>query len=303
MLNFSEWDRLYYSVDESLTDDIQNWLSRNLGGKISRIDGLVSDLLSIEKDFSKEWEKIQIEISSMKSQIETGEITPEEESSFRKKIKAKSQEIDKLENLKNQKIRALNFKVRDYVGENPRIIKYWNLKKAEAEVEVAEILYNLAKNLSDKDMEEDLYKSYLGAKEDLKKRKEDIDAVVKNEPKSEEEEGKEGKETKSVEREKEREIPGVRSLISMSPSRFVSEVGRQDKESLRKIKKILIEKKNAALNDLRSLRRSKSREMDSARPGQKEQILKKYNPKIYEVGEFIDKMRQKINYIDGKLNN
>lgn len=302
MLKFSEWDKLYYSIDESISDDVQNWLSRNLGGKVSRIDGLVSDLILIEKDFAKEWEKIQMEISSMRGQIQGGEISPEEEESFRKKIKSKTQEIEKLENLKNQKIKALNYKVRDYVDDNPRIIKYWNLKKAEAEVEIAEILYNLSKVLSDKGMEQELYKSYSDSQEDLIKKRGEIGEIVQKEVERSEPEEKSKKEELEVKRLRE-EIPNIKDLILIRPSQFSSEVGRLGKNSLRKIRKGLVDRKNIALNDLRSLRRNKSRELDSAKPGQKEKILKKYNPKIYEVGEFIDKMREKINYIDGKLNN
>lgn len=302
MLKFSEWDRIYYSMDESISDDVQNWISRTLGGKISKIDGIVSDLVFLEKEFASEWEKTQMEISSMEGQIRSGEISPEEEESFRKKIKAKNQEMDKLENLKNQKIKALNYKVRDYVDDNPRIIKYWNLKKAEAEVEVAEVLYNLAKNLSDKEVEKELYDAYLGAKEDLRKRREDVYSAVKKDV-DPEQEAKSKEEEKNKSEDSGRDIPGIKSLVSMGPSEFISEVGRHSKDSLRKIKKALIERKNQALNDLRALRRGKSRELDIAKPGQKEQILKKYNPKIYEVGEFIDRMREKINYIDGKLNN
>ena len=61
----------------------------------------------------------------------------------------------------------------------------------------------------------------------------------------------------------------------------------------------MTDKKNLALNDLRTLRRNKSKEMDESTTKEKSKIMSKYNPKIYELGEFIDKIREKINYING----
>lgn len=294
MLKFSEWEKIYYHVDESVSDDVQNWVSRLFGGKISKIDGIVSDLYYIEKEFVKEWEKVQMEISSMENQIEKGEISSEERESFEEKIKAKNNEIDKLEKLRSQKVKALNLKVRDYTGDNQRAIKYWNLKKAETEVEIAKMMYDLAKNLPNKRMGIDLYKDYVEAEERLKNSRSEVGQQVKSDS---------GEEPKTEEKSLKGEIPSARELASMSSSRFYSEVSSRDKDSLRKIKKILVEQKNEALNELRILKRNKLKELDDLRSGKKEEILSRYNPKIYKVGEFIDRMREKINYIDAKLNN
>ena len=288
MLSFSEWDKQYYSVDESIKDDVQNWLSRTFGGKIGKIDYIISELISIEKEYAKEWESLQMEISSMKSQIETGEISSVEKEDFRDKIKKKNESLERAERQKTQKIRSLNMRVLDLAKGNPRITKYWNLKKSEAEVEVAENLYNLAKNLPDKKFEDDLYKRYLKSREELRKREKEVDELVddveKEEPKK--------KETK-----KEGSLD-IKSLISMSVSQFSSELKRYDKSDLKKIQRALIDQKNLGLNELRSLRRNKARELDKATGKEKDKVLQKFNPLIYEIGERIDKIREKINYIN-----
>ena len=84
-LRFSEWNKSNHIVDESLGDDIQNWLGKTFGGKTKKIDGILADLGFAEREYAKEWEKSQMDIGSLKGQIETGEISPEEEKDFRKK--------------------------------------------------------------------------------------------------------------------------------------------------------------------------------------------------------------------------
>lgn len=290
MLSFSEWDKQYYSLDESIKDNVQNWLSRNLGGKIGKIDYIISELISIEKDYAKEWESSQMDISNMKGQIESGEISSLEEEDFRDKIKKINDSLEKSERRKTQKIRSLNMRVLDLAKGNSRITKYWNLKKSEAEVEVAENLYNLAKNLPDKKFEDDLYKRYLKSREELRKREKEIDDLVDD---SEKEEF-----NKKETRKEEEGIINIKSLISMSVSQFSSEIKKYNKTDLRKIQRALIDQKNLGLNELRSLRRNKSRELDKVSGKEKDRVLQKFNPLIYEMGERIDKIREKINYIN-----
>jgi len=93
MLNFSEWDKKYYSIDESAEENVLNWLSRNFGGKIKKIDSILADLTFLEKEYAVQWEKDQSLIYTLKDQIETGEISPAEEKDFRNKIKEAKERI------------------------------------------------------------------------------------------------------------------------------------------------------------------------------------------------------------------
>jgi hypothetical protein len=289
MLTFSEWDKLNSNLDESLKDNVKNWLSRTFGGKVSKIDGILSELVSLEKDFAKEWEKIQMSNSNIRSQIETGEISHSEEEDFLDEIKKKEKELASLERTKIQRIRDLNIKVLEMTKENPRLTKYWNMKKAEAEVEVAENLYNISKSLPDKKLEDQLYKDYLKTYDSYKSKKKEMDEFVHHE----EEEGEKEKEVKKE------SIPGAKELIQMNLSQFIKEIKTRDKEDVRKIHRMLIDQKNIAMNELRALRRSRAKEMDRVSPKEREKAGHKFNPKIYEVGEFVDKIRDKINHIGG----
>ena len=89
------------------------------------------------------------------------------------------------------------------------------------------------------------------------------------------------------------------ALIKMSLSEFKTEIKGYSPAQLKSVHRYLIDRKNLALNDLRTLRRSKSKEMDQATSKEKSKIMSKYNPKIYDLGEFIDRIREKINHING----
>jgi hypothetical protein len=288
MLNFSEWDRAYYSVDESFKEDVQNWMSRNFGGKIDKIDGIISDLTDIEEDFAKEWGKTQKEVFDLKNKIDSGDYSIEEEREFREKIRSLNDRLESLERLKTQKIRDLNIRVVALTKGNPRVSKYWNLKKLEAETGVAETLYNISKGLPDRKMEDELYKKYLKSYEEFKNREKQVDDLVHSDEEKEERDQK----------PEMRGLPDVQNLISMSAAKFASEIKGYSRTDLRKIQRILIDKKNAGLNELRSLRRTKAKESDKVSPKERERVSQKFNPMIYELGEIIDSMREKISYID-----
>ena len=85
----------------------------------------------------------------------------------------------------------------------------------------------------------------------------------------------------------------------MSIPSFRTEIKNYSPSQLKSLKKSLIDRKNLSLNELRTLRRSKSKDLDKAKSKEdKTLILNKYNSRIYEVGEFIDKIREKISHLN-----
>ena len=288
-LKFSEWDKAQYTVDESLGDDIQNWLGKTFGGKTKKIEGILADLGFAEKEYAKEWEKIQMDMGSINGQIDTGEISPEEEKEFRKKIKEHQSHLAILLRRKTQKIRDLNDLAMKTVEGNSRLNKYWDLKKAEAELEIVENLYKISKNLPDKKLEDDLYSQYRKAYDRLKQKEKGAESIAKEVEKDSDETSK----GEDVDTSK------IGKIIAMSLSDFRDEVKKYSPDGLKSLKRALIDQKNLGLNELRSLRRIKGKELDRASSREKTEIMGKYNPKIYEIGEKIDKIREKINHIDG----
>lgn len=286
MLNFSEWDKQYYSIDES-EEGIINWLSRTFGGKVKKIDSILADLTYLEKEYAAQWEKDQSLIYDLKGQVDTGELSAEEEKDFRKKIKEAKERVSDSYRKKIQQIRSYNEQATKIVDKNSRVHKYWDLKKSEAEVEVMKNLYEISKKFPDKNLEDKLYDDYKKSYEDLKRKEKGFDAISKDVDK-EEEIGKDFIEGLSLS-----------SLIKMGIPSFRSEIKNYSPSQLKSLKKSLIDRKNLSLNELRTLRRSKSKDLDRAKSREdKTLILNKYNSRIYEVGEFIDKIREKISHLN-----
>jgi|694.fasta_scaffold50386_6 hypothetical protein len=287
MLNFSEWDKKYYSIDESAEETVLNWLSRTFGGKVKKIDSILADLTFLEKEYSTQWEKDHSLIYDLKGQIETGELSPSEEKDLGNKIKEAKERISSASRKKVQQIRSFNDQAMKIVEGNPRAHKYWDLKKAEAEVEIIKNFYEISKKFPDKKLEDSLYSDYKKSYDSLKQKERGVEKI------SDEIEKKEKTESEKS------ETSNILALIRMSLSEFKTEIKGYSSSQLKSVHRSLIDRKNLALNDLRTLRRTKSKEMDQATSKEKSKIMSKYNPKIYDLGEFIDKIREKINHING----
>lgn len=283
-LKFTDWDKSYYSIDESLGENVHNWLSKNFGGKISEIEGILSDIVRAEKEYSKEWEKLELENESMSTQIKSGNLEDKDENEFKKKIKDNSNLISVSLRRKIQKVRVLDAKADKLVQGNPRLSKYWDLKRAEADLEIIENLYKISKNLSDKGIQETLYDKYKKAYSNLKDRKEKTEKVEK-EIDTEEDETYDDSE--------------LEALISMSNSKFRAEIEEYSPKEIKSLKRDLINQKNSYMNDLRGVKRRKEKESSSASTSkERKEITSKFNPKISALGERIDKIREKITIIN-----
>lgn len=283
------------SVDESIGDDIKNWFSKNFGGRVSKVDSIISDLISIEKKFVSEWESIQIEIGELREKLDSEDLESSERDLINGKIKKSLEKIELMERSKTQKIREFNLAVLDLTKGNQRITKYWNLKKAEAEVEISKDLYEISKNLSDPKMEDELYKKHIEALENFRKKEREMDEFVSD---------KEIDQEEDESPDDDSEIGGeidikTKDLISMGTPKFLNTIKRFTSKDIKRVHRELTTQKNLILNDLRALRREKSLEMDKAsKKSDKERIMKKYNSRIYELGEIVDGIREKISYIN-----
>jgi hypothetical protein len=161
MLNFKQWSTQNNFVNEGKnTDKIFNWLSSNFGGSIAKIDGLLSDVLKIENDYMKEWNDIQTEIDSLQIQRSQIKSDPAEAKKLERMIENNNKLLTALGRKRKSSIDKLNSKVEEVAKGKPRLISYWNLKKSELEADIAEDLYNLAKNLTDKTIGDELYDKY-----------------------------------------------------------------------------------------------------------------------------------------------
>jgi hypothetical protein len=174
LYNFTEWKKQDGINESNSVDKIVNWLSSNFGGTISKIDSLISDILKIEEDYMKEWNDIQTDIDSLEVQKAQIKSDPAEAKKLERLIDRNQKLLNTLSKKRRSQIESIEKKVEDTVKDKQRLIKYWNYKKAQAEVDVAERLYKLAKNLTDQSIADELYDKYKDAALMARKKDEDF---------------------------------------------------------------------------------------------------------------------------------
>ena len=163
LYNFKQWQNEIALNESKSIDNIMNWLSTNFGGSVSKIDALLAGILSIEEDYMKEWNDIQTEIDSLDVQKAQIKSDPAEAKKLERMISRNQKLLDALSKKRRSAIDAVEKKVEDATKGKQRLISYWNMKKSEAESDVAEKLYKMAKNLTDSSIADELYDKYKDA--------------------------------------------------------------------------------------------------------------------------------------------
>lgn len=161
--NFKQWQNEIALNESKSTENLMNWLSSNFGGSVSKIDVLLSGILSIEEDYMKEWNDIQTEIDSLDVQKAQIKSDPAEAKKLERMILRNQKLLDALSKKRRSAIDAIEKKVEDATKGKQRLIAYWNMKKSEAESDVAEKLYKMAKSLTDSSIADELYDKYKDA--------------------------------------------------------------------------------------------------------------------------------------------
>lgn len=162
LYKFRQWEQQVLNEANSLSN-IFNWLGANFGGSVSKIDVILSDILEIEEDYMKEWNEIQTEIDSLEVQKAQIKSDPAEAKKLERMIDRNQKLINSLSRKRKANIEAVEKKVEEVTQGKQKLISYWNLKKSEAEAEVAEKLYKLAKKFTDSSVADELYDKYKDA--------------------------------------------------------------------------------------------------------------------------------------------
>jgi hypothetical protein len=162
LYKFRQWEQQVLNEANSLSN-IFNWLGANFGGSVSKIDAILSDILEIEEDYMKEWNEIQTEIDSLEVQKAQIKSDPAEAKKLERMIDRNQKLINSLSRKRKANIEAVEKKVEEVTQGKQKLISYWNLKKSEAEAEVAEKLYKLAKKFTDSSVADELYDKYKDA--------------------------------------------------------------------------------------------------------------------------------------------
>lgn len=163
LYNFEQWQNKSALNESRSTENIINWLSSNFGGSVAKIDSLLDSILTIEENYLSEWSNIQTEIDSLEVQKAQIKSDPAEAKKLERLISRNQNLLSALSKKRKAAIEVVEKKVEDATKGKQRLIAYWNLKKTDAESDVAERLYKMAKNLTDSSIADDLYDKYKDA--------------------------------------------------------------------------------------------------------------------------------------------
>ena len=166
---FKQWEQNVLNEANSLSN-IVDWLTTNFGGSISKIDSLLGQINSIETQYAKDWNEIQTDIDSLEIQKAQTKSDPAESKKLERMIDRNQKLLSALSKKRRADIEKIDTKVEKVTDGKPRLISYWNLKKAELEADITEKLYKIAKQLTDESVADELYDKYKKAALDAKKK-------------------------------------------------------------------------------------------------------------------------------------
>lgn len=238
LYKFRQWEQQVLNEANSLSN-IFNWLGANFGGSVSKIDAILSDILEIEEDYMKEWNEIQTEIDSLEVQKAQIKSDPAEAKKLERMIDRNQKLINSLSRKRKANIEAVEKKVEEVTQGKQKLISYWNLKKSEAEAEVAEKLYKLAKKFTDSSVADELYDKYKDAALLAKKKDEQFREKFGSLKLSEPSTIETGEETKSSTQQF-----SLDPILAMNAVQFTKYVQGLEKSAVRDLVKFIMTERN-----------------------------------------------------------
>lgn len=169
-LKFKEWDSLN---EAGIFDKIKNWLSGTFGGGIDSLDKLSNEYRSAELEYVEKWEDINVEIDKLDLERSQTKSDPAEIKRIDRLIQRNNELMDAQSRSHEKKTESIFAKVRDVIDENKRVRIYWEKLKTKVDADIAEEMYNRAKNLADSSLSGSLYAKYKAAV--LKAKQKDTD--------------------------------------------------------------------------------------------------------------------------------
>jgi hypothetical protein len=289
-LKFKDWDQLN---EASIIDKVKNWFSSKFGGPIAKIDDIVEEYRSAESDYVDEWEKLKGELDKLDLEKGQTKSDPAELKRIEKFIDKNNQALEAGEKAHAKRIDLIMKEVKQEINGDTKLRKYWEYNKTKVDAEVAEDMYNRAKNLADAVLGKSLYNKYkstvIKAKEkDLEFRKLYGDLI--------------GGTGRGKGNEPNSTVPGggstglsdsqMEQFLNMSITDFSKSARTMDKGDIRELVSFLIRKRNDlyvqmdlerdALNELIAKKQGAGATKESAATKLKE-IREKYMDKIRDL--------------------
>jgi len=172
--NFRQWDKFTSLNEANALEKIFGWFGSIFGGTVSKIDSYLEDIIDLEEVYAKEWDNIVTEIDSLEVQKAQISNDPAESRKLDRMIDRNEKLLQSALRKKNSSINDIQDKVIKLTEKDPKLVSYWNLKKTQAEKDVAERLYDISKKLTNTDLGEELYDKYKQAALSAKQKDEDF---------------------------------------------------------------------------------------------------------------------------------
>jgi hypothetical protein len=158
ILNYNSWGDI--QEGNKGFDKIANWMSKNFGGSVSKLDSLISDMRTSENLYVDEWEDITTDIDSLEIERSQTKNDPAEIKRIERIIERKKSLMSALDKKHEKDLEVFKGKASEIFGKNIRLKDYWNTEMIRVESEIAEDIYNKTKELSSGLESDKLYKKY-----------------------------------------------------------------------------------------------------------------------------------------------
>jgi len=283
VLSIEEWETNNFSlVEGEVYDKAVNWLSKNFGGKVSKVDDILDDIRKSENDYADEWEDIISDIDALEVEKTQTNSDPAERKKLDRVISRKDRVLDALQKKHDGEIKRLKEKGEKLPGKNERLKAYWELELANLEIDIAEDMYRKAKDLSSETTAKSLYRKYESAMDKAKKR----DAAFRSKYGSliafKTNKGKSSTDESSLE-----------SMINMTQESFESRVKTWDKSAIKKLVKYLRKERNESYATMDREKESLSMRIKS-NPNKKAELTKIIREISAKYMKIIRDLRTKI---------
>lgn len=177
MNNILDWKDYVEShrIDEGIMSNVKNWLSRNFGGSVSKIDSLLNSWKSNEWDYVKQNDKAEMEIHQLDLERASMRKDPALYKANEASVRELKKKISALANFRDKNSSLLETKIKKLVKNNDRLLDYYEMKKAKIEAELAKDLLDNYK--WDKSKEDEIYGRYSEALERVKEKEKEFKGI------------------------------------------------------------------------------------------------------------------------------
>ena len=156
-LSFEEWESLH---EGEFFDKVKNFLSRSVGGAVSKLDELLDSYRRSETNYIKDWDNGSTEKDKLEIELVQSKSDPAEIKKVERMLKRNRDVLVTAQRARQDRAEAIEKKANTITKDNERLSSYWGVEVARVNAEVSEKLHKKAKSLNNEEEAEKLYDIY-----------------------------------------------------------------------------------------------------------------------------------------------